>query len=501
MRRVDGLLCAVQATAPIQITALIAEPSGKNQSQFFAQCCMCGVIAGAWALPASGLHGSGCQRKPSIRKVWQQAQARTMAGTAQTQRHGPDVDRADLAMALVAGLLALAAVFAIIAPQGLTWLPLVLALALAGAMRVGASRSAGLDHVGGVDGRGVWLAGWAAALPWLAFGLWAGFRALTSPMVQAPAVLGSFALAFAGSAIALGLSARIPPHGRWHWGFFPALSLIFALLLELILSGAVSLAALGGPRLASKWHYNRAAVMLALLLPLAIFAIGRMPFARAARVGLGVIVVLASSAVIFRSESESAQLALALIIIVQLVCRIRVAWARWLIILGAAAAILLMPLVMRPLVAWLVETPFWTGRYQSVVERFRLWVGIMPYIEASPWIGNGIEFVRDIGFRDFQSGRQMLHNHPHSFLMQTWVDLGLVGVVLVLWCIHAGTSAAARAASQPAAAMQLSVVAAVLGVWAVSHGMWQAWFVGMSGFAIVFARLLARRAEQEHHPR
>lgn len=415
-----------------------------------------------------------------------------MAGTANTQRQDATGQRSGAAIALVAGLLVTACVFAIIAPQGLTWLPLVLALALAWAARMGATGPEAASSSWAVD----WRRAWPAALPWLAFGLWAGFRALTSPMVQAPAVLGSFVFAFASSALALMLCARMPPGGRWHWGFFPALSLVFALVLELILSGTLSLASLGGPRLATKWHYNRAAVMLALLLPLAIFAIGRMSFNRAAKAALGVIVVLASAAVILRSQSESAQLALGLILLVQIVCLVRVSWARWLIILGAAAAILLMPLVMRPLVEWLVQTSFWTGSYQSAVERFRLWIGIMPYIEASPWIGNGIEYVRDIGYRDFQSGQQMSHNHPHSFLMQTWVDLGLVGVALALWCIHAGTSAAARASRQPAAAMQLSVVAAVLGVWAVSHGMWQAWFVGMSGFAIVFAHLLAHRAEQ-----
>ena len=396
-----------------------------------------------------------------------------------------------MATGLVVGLLALASVFAIVAPQGLTWLPLVLALSLAWAARMGASGPAASSSPWAVG----WRVAWPAALPWLAFGLWAGFRALTSPMVQAPIVFGSFVFAFGSSALALVLCMRMPPGGRWHWGFFPALSLVLALVLELILSGALSLASLGGPRLASKWHYNRAAVMLALLLPLALFAIGRMSLGRAAKAALAVTVVLASGAVIFRSESESAQLALVLILLVQLVCLVRVAWARWLIFLGAAAAIILMPLLMRQLVEWLVQTPFWTGRYPSVVERLRLWFGIMPYIEASPFIGNGVEFVRDIGYRDFQSGQQMSHNHPHSFLMQTWVDLGLVGVVLVLWCIHAGASAAARLSPQPAAAMQLSVMAAVLGVWAVSHGMWQAWFVGMSGFAIVFARLLAHRAE------
>jgi hypothetical protein len=415
-----------------------------------------------------------------------------MAGTANTQRQDASGHWSGVAIALVAGLLITACVFAVTAPQGLTWLPLVLALALAWVARMGTSGPEAASSPWAVG----WRTAWPAALPWLAFGLWAGFRALTSPMVQAPAVLGSFAFAFACSALALVLCAHMPPGGRWRWGFMPALSLVFALVLELIVSGAVSLASLGGPRLATKWHYNRAAVMLVLLLPLAIFAVGRMSLGHVAKVALGLIVVLASGVVILRSQSESAQLALVLILLVQLVCLVRVTWAKWLIILGAAAAMLLMPLVMRPLVEWLAQTSFWTGSYQSVVERLRLWVGILPYIEASPFIGNGVEFVRDIGYRDFQSGQHMSHNHPHSFLMQTWVDLGLVGVALVLWCIHAGTSAAARASWQPAAAMQLSVVAAVLGVWAVSHGMWQGWFVGMSGFAIVYAHLLAHRAAQ-----
>ena len=348
-----------------------------------------------------------------------------MAGTANRQRQDATGHRSGAAIGLVAGLLVTACVFAIIAPQGLTWLPLVLALALARAARMGASGPEAASSPWALN----WRMAWPVALPWLAFGLWAGFRALTSPMVQAPIVFVSFVFAFASSALALVLCSRMAPGGRWHWGFFPALSLVFALVLELILSGALSLASLGGPRLATTWHYNRAAVMLALLLPLAIFAVARMSLGRVAKATLGAIVVVASAAVILRSESESAQLALVLILLVQLVCLVRLAWAKWLIILGAAVAIMLMPLVMRPLVEWLAQTSFWTGSYQSVVERFRLWVGIMPYIEASPVIGNGIEYVRDIGYQDFQSGRQMSHNHPHSFLMQTWVDLGLVGVV------------------------------------------------------------------------
>jgi hypothetical protein len=36
----------MQATAPVQVIALIAEVSAKDQSQLFAHCCMHGAIAG-----------------------------------------------------------------------------------------------------------------------------------------------------------------------------------------------------------------------------------------------------------------------------------------------------------------------------------------------------------------------------------------------------------------------------------------------------------------------
>jgi hypothetical protein len=45
--------------------------------------------------------------------------------------------------------------------------------------------------------------------------------------------------------------------------------------------------------------------------------------------------------------------------------------------------------------------------------------------------------------------------------------------------------------------MVAAQLAGVLAIWSVSHGMWQPWFVGLAGFALVFGLICAQRAAAE----
>ncbi len=392
----------------------------------------------------------------------------------------------------VTSLLAVAAGFSMVAPQGLAWLPALLALA----MFIGTRSVLSLELFRAVV---------SPAWPFLAASAlligWAFLRSFAPGAgPAAPLTVLVFAGSFAVVALAGALSVGMGAQGRWHWSFFPALALVFAAAIALVLARLVDLSGLGGPRLGLQWHFNRAALLLALLTPLALFALRR------ALVGVGVgrvaggivavLLVIALAGAVFASDSESAKLALLAVAVVSLIGWWRPRLAVPLVIAGAVGLLLLMPAVM-----WLWshygDGAFLGGpRRFTYGERLKIWHGMLEPIATSPWIGQGIEYVRRAGHRDLVSGLVVFHNHPHSFVMQSWVDLGLVGVGLMALCLVTAGRAIRRLAP-PAQTMVAAQLAGVLAIWSVSHGMWQPWFVGLAGFALVFGLICAHRAAAE----
>ncbi len=386
---------------------------------------------------------------------------------------------------LVVTFLPIAALFALLGPQGLSWLPGVLLVAMIWA--------AGLP--GGAAANGPELAietRWLVTLS--CFLGWAFARA--APLAGNLAVLGLFAFAIATTIGCIWCAARIAPGGRWYWGFFPLIQSLSALVTLAMVYNLVDLSPLGGARFTHDWHYNRIAVLTALMTPLSLYAAARMRVPPTARAGIVAAVLALVAGAVAASQSGSAKLALAAILAAVLLCLWSRETTRMGLQLAVAAAFVVVPLAVFAQYDAVRQSALWNVNPWTVSERLRIWRASLELAIQSPLFGNGIEHVRAAGLRDAVTGQPMTPNHPHSFIIQCWVDLGAIGVVLLGWCLWSvlGRLGAGRA---DAARMNLPLAAGSLAVWAVSHGMWQSWYVGLVGIVASLHAVAVSRAAAE----
>lgn len=393
----------------------------------------------------------------------------------------------DAPRAVVAAMLPVSAGFVILAPQGLTWFPAVVAGVLALALRAASGaprlRDLAADHLGV-------LAMLTAFLLWA----WIGLFRSADPAHAVPE-LGAFCLALAAGAAGTAAARHVGRVGRWHWGFFPLAHAAAALVLALLVTERLHVPQAAGARFAHEWHFNRAAVFVALLLPLSLFALGRMEARRLPRAAMTAALAAGVVWAVLLSESGAAKLALPAVLATWLLARADLRLALGLTGGALAVAVIAAPsmTLLRPLVE---GTALWSVEPWTVAERLRIWRGMLPYIEAAPFIGHGIEHVRAAGFIDAANGQIGRPNHPHSALLQVWVDLGFVGALLLTGTLLAALRAIGRL-PRASAAMALSILNGAMAVWSVSHGMWQGWFIGLCAVIFIFAAVAHQRAVAE----
>jgi O-antigen ligase len=398
--------------------------------------------------------------------------------------------------ALAVGGLVLACCMAILAPQGLTWLPLVqtgLFLLIRGA-------GSGAADVGRrLAERRLLLASAGLFLLLAAAGV-----ARSAEPVQHALTFAAFLLALCASAAGVLAAARVGSAGRWHWLYFPAVLTGLGLATAAAVTHA-SMLTVFGERLLQEWAYNRAAVLCALLLPLAAFAVSRSgadkPLRAAALAAAGV----ACLAAVTVSHSASAKLALVVVGLTMLGARLSLRTAA---AASAACVIILLalapfapPVVLDATRGWSV----WQNEANSFLERMLIWSATSAEIRDGFLFGYGLEHARDAGVLFSDTGERRFHNHPHSFLLQVWLDLGLAGAVLLAAALLAAYRLVARLPSA-SGAMMLAMLNGMLAVWAVSHGMWQSWYVGLCGLVLMFGALAHHRSQAEesarlHEPR
>lgn len=256
--------------------------------------------------------------------------------------------------------------------------------------------------------------------------------------------------------------------------------------------------------------YNRGATTLAIFLWPALTAVhqrwGKLPAA------FVIIVVIAAIGLLLSATAQLAIIAGAAAYLV----------ARWLprlvkpsLAAGAIglAALPLMVLSLPPVGQIAASTPTIS---HSGLHRLVIWRFVSERIAERPLFGWGFDSARAIEnshrevvvplSRPDAQGRtelrfyELLPLHPHSMSLQIWLEIGMVGVVLIFAVVWLGLRpalseiGAASAALAPAfAALAASLVVASLG-----YGIWQGWW--MSSLWLV-AAILALRSRPASAPR
>ncbi|MCX8134796.1 MAG: O-antigen ligase family protein [Roseococcus sp.] len=237
--------------------------------------------------------------------------------------------------------------------------------------------------------------------------------------------------------------------------------------------------------------------VLAVLLPLAVFA-PALP--RALRAGLAAL----GLGVAFALPAESARLALVAGLLLGLAATAAGPWLARALGGALALGVLAAPLLMAGALALL---PSLERLPPSAAHRVLTWDFVLERIAERPLLGWGAEASRVMpgGGETFDAGTlarfgltseasrawfarpeaNRLPLHPHNMPLQIWLELGAPGALaaaVLAWLLGA---AAARARPQPAAT---GAFGAAIIVGLLSYGAWQEWWIGL---LLVLAAALA----------
>lgn len=236
---------------------------------------------------------------------------------------------------------------------------------------------------------------------------------------------------------------------------------------------------------------KNAGAVLALLLPLGVFAPSLPVWPR---VALGVI----GGAVVLMLPGDSAKLA----VLAGLGAGLAGLWMPRLTRQGLAALAVLLVLGL----PWIIQAllPLDAGRLpESAAHRLLIWDFVSDRILDRPLLGWGMDGSRAVpggtghpeasmlsafgltAKAGWFSGAQLLPLHPHNLALQVWLELGAVGAVLMALLL------AMLALGAPGAAA-CGAYAAGLVIAMLSYGAWQYWWVAAILLAAVACRPIER---------
>jgi O-Antigen ligase len=244
--------------------------------------------------------------------------------------------------------------------------------------------------------------------------------------------------------------------------------------------------------------YNRAAVLVVLLTPAIMGMLitevsGRLgKFCAVGAAGLAI-------AVSWTSVSETAKMCSLICPVIFLAYRANPRSMGRIISVAVAAMYLLWfpltELALRGIASGYIPTS--VGEFGSASTRLHYWHVAMTRVAERPILGFGPEAMTALKFAPEASrlpAGQMAH--PHSAVAQTWLESGFFGVNCTLLLV-AFTMHKIEARYSIERESLATTVVLFLAAWSISHGMWQAWFLGTAGFAIsVCALCIQKRADE-----
>jgi O-antigen ligase len=135
------------------------------------------------------------------------------------------------------------------------------------------------------------------------------------------------------------------------------------------------------------------------------------------------------------------------------------------------------------------------GAYSGA--RLEIWDYISRYMINNPLYGHGFEATRQVEHFDsheiFQGGTTILH--PHNFVIQIWMEDGLVGILAAATALVGLLLAMQKYLTIPQARIALPTLVSCMLVASTGYGMWQGWWIGTL-FTTASVCLLAIRQEK-----
>ncbi len=178
-------------------------------------------------------------------------------------------------------------------------------------------------------------------------------------------------------------------------------------------------------------------------------------------------------------QSQSAQLAAIVGVAFLVLFPASKSWAWYGLFFLIAAFSLLSPFLVGLLYGnipqWILDLPLIRGG--SLWHRMEIWAFIADQVKQHPLVGQGLESTKIIK-HNFSVGNDSIL-HPHSLILQIWLELGLLGIALGIAAIGALMKIIYKRLDPQSARAAITCFIAVFAVANVSYGMWQAWWLGL----------------------
>lgn len=243
-------------------------------------------------------------------------------------------------------------------------------------------------------------------------------------------------------------------------------------------------------------RYNRSISVLVLIGPIAAAAAwlaGRRWIA-----GLCLALVLVTPHVL---DSGTAQVATILAILASLAVLWVGAWRGTLVLVAALAFLaFLLPLWLPPMLEWAAMV-MGDAIHTSLKHRFAIWEFTLARIVERPWLGWGLDASPFLPGGDDTAWphAKLMPLHPHNFILQIWLELGLAGLVAALAIILWLAVGVATPRPRLLVFAGLTALLGALGIAGASFGLWQTWWLTSLLIAALTWQALAGTGKQRNN--
>ncbi len=243
------------------------------------------------------------------------------------------------------------------------------------------------------------------------------------------------------------------------------------------------------------FYLNRSVALAVLMLAPALTCVRLLPWPRGHKIAMALALALGTAAMLYKTDSQSAQLAFffAAPLYFFFPVRIKAAWIMLAVVLatGIFAAPYAAQAMFTTLPAFVQEGSFLQRGY--VLNRLEIWDFVARRAMEQPFFGHGIEAARAI--KDFDSAqlyepsREIMH--PHNFVLQIWLEMGALGALYA--ALFFATILRRLKNFEPLQARTaLAVLFGAISVASTGYGLWQGMWIGAYGMLCAFCILAAR---------
>ena len=180
-------------------------------------------------------------------------------------------------------------------------------------------------------------------------------------------------------------------------------------------------------------------------------------------------------------QSQSAQLAVLIGLLFYYIFPASKAWAWSGLFAVIAIFMLVKPLIVEPIRLLIPQSvdDYEIIRQTFIWHRFQIWEFVSEYALKSPFWGHGLEVTKNLWNENVYQNGTHTTLHPHSVVLQIWIEFGLIGIALAIFAIGILLKYMYSALEPSIRRAALTSFILAFAVAEITYGIWQSWWLGL----------------------